>query len=739
MKGEIDLFYNNKIIPLRLATDPQAKQKMLTVSDLKVMSPLYTNERPVEARIPYLKETFLFQDTFNGGCGQLNLDNPTRYYDSEGADASVLNKIVRGPKIAKSAIHAAASLVGTGVKCVDFLSALVMAWGQYIYSFNTGTAHWDNVLDTGSAITDILAVGPYLLIAHGLAAAYTYWDGANHVTSSRVVKNIKYFSLVGDTIWASSSNYQVVYDAATNYGLNGGAWSTTTTIGNSTSTVITGLLSHPVNMYVGTQEGPYQVNADGTVTILDSVFHSYTHAYTCKNMLEANGMVYIPTGTGDLFEWSTADSGVGLVSPWIWTGNIAAHTGKVLAMAHDNWFIYAVLDHGTALTIMRGRWEYMDKVLSWVWHPVGEITGLTNSSNNCESCYISNLGGSLRLWIICTDHEDGCYYVHIPTNYANPDADTAFYFNASATWYSSLFRGGKPDTDKCWYRLGLRLSGVSATLPLSFYYRTTNSGSWTEFDGSPITDGDYVLLAFPDDTYARQMQFKAVMDGSSDATASCVIESISVYYAEYAAIESGEQRFSINDRWEFVMYGGSDTFWQHLDYHDTVKAFFTISVQSFGVTVDKPITVSYKIDNGPWLEIQDRISEGPWQTLAFPASTYGKIISLNFTRTDEDTTEMLAYKIAGKLMPDKQRQFSFTACLAGSEINAAGGMSRRSIDDLALLLRQIDNEKWPVYMETFEGHKVFVTFDEMREQCVYTGPDRNPEYWYSIIATEARL
>jgi len=732
MKGEIDILYKTEVLPFRLGIDPDTNLKKMQVTDMKVMSPMYTNERPAEARIPYLQEVNLFQETFHGGCGQRYFDNNmAKYYDSEGADASIIRKIVRGPKIVKSS-NTGTAFSGSGVKCFNFNSKLYAAWGQRLYEFDTD--HWKDALDTGAAITDVIVWGDYVLIAHAAAAAYGYWDGTDLTACTNTVHNIALFSMVADTLWGSSSDYEV---RSTANPLNGGAWSTASVVGNANA-VITGMVSHPSEVYVGTEDMLYVLDTDGLVSAVDNVFNCYANSYSCRNMMYASSYLYIPVGSGDLFEYSSSDGAVSRLSSWIYNGDINKHTGKVLAMAHDNWFHYIVLDNGTEIEILKARWEYLGGKATWVWHPIGSVTGLEDSANNCNHAFISNLGGSLRLWITCSNATNGIYYLHIPTNYADPDSDSAFLFNASSSWYSSFFRGKMADTNKCFYRVGLRLRGVSATYPVALYYRVNPDDSWVTLNAS-ITTGDYVLVSFPDNTYARQVQFKVTMS-SSTYTASAVIEGISVYYAEYASIDSKEERFSINDRWEFVMHGGADTFWQHADYHDTPKAFFTLSVQTFGISTDDYITVSYKLDDSPnWYEFQEKITTGPWQTLIFPDNTWGNIITLNFVREDEDATELLTYKISGKLMPNKQKQFLFTVYLSDTEMTPTGGAGMRSVTELAEILREIDNEKWPVYIETFNGYKTWVTFDLMHELCMYKGPGKNPEYWFTITATEAKI
>jgi hypothetical protein len=729
VKDDIELVYKGQTIPLHLGKDPDTGLRKFQASDAKIMSPMQTTDRPVEARIPYLKEVNLFQTTYHGGCGQKYQTDLTRYYDSEGADASVLNKVMQGPKIVKNAMAEGHTLTAAGVKGINFLGDFYVAWGHYLWKWTA--SGFDDPLDCGDDITDICVWGDYLIIARGLAAVYKYWDGST-LTESNLSKPIQFCQTIVDVLWASVSAYEV---ASSTNPLNGGSWETATTVGN-TSVTITGILEHPDSVYVGTEEMPYYIDDDGTVDPMDHVFHCYKSAYTGRNMFCHNGFIYIPAGNGGLYEYDTADSITNRLSPDIYCGNIGAHLGNILAMAGDDQYLYAIIDNGTTIDIMRGRWEMIKDSATWVWHPIGSITGLTDSSGNCNHAYISNLAGSLRLWIICNNAADGIYYMHIPTIYSSPDLDTDFLFNGNSTFYTSWIRGDNPDTNKRFYRLGIRNTDTTATYPIAVYYRTVEDGAWTLL--TTLTSDGYTQVNFPDNTYGYMIQFKILMESTS-YTSSPVLESLSLYFAEYASLQETEQRYTINERYEFRVWGGSDTFWEHADYADTKKAYFSISLHTFGVDIDHKVTIKYRLSHEAfWRTLDQRCDTSPWQTISFPVDTVSNIIYLDFEIEDSAASQLLTYVINGKLMPDKQKQFTFSAHLSDMHPSTTGALIQENVKRKLALLREIDNSKWPVLLKTFAGHECYVTIDSIHELTMATGPHKSFEYWATINCTEQK-
>ena len=731
MKSDIELIVGNDIIPLRLGKDPDTGLRKFQCTDSEFGSPMFTSGSPSEAHIPYLTESNVIQTSWHGGAGQ-RYNNPqvSRYSDSNGIDASIAGKLLRGPKIVHCTMDTGHTLAGTGLKAVTYKGYLVIAWGQKLYKWITGDK-LDEYVDCSAEITDIIVWSDYILIAHGFSTAYKYYDGTTLTTSTSNIY-ARQWGVVNERVWASVSNYEVV---STMSPLNNGNWASLTTIGNS-DTVITCILTHKDSVFVGTTNALHQLYNDGRSSQIDRSFAMHTGAATCKGMIENNGFIYIPTATGGVYEYDKADQIINRISPAIFFGEVAAHTGKILALCGNTSFLYVVISNGTAIDILRGRWEMVNQVSTWVWHPVGTITGLTDSSDNCSHIMMTNLAGSLRLWIVCSNATDGVYYMHVPLIYENPVADTAYKFNASATWYSSVIRGNTPDSIKKFYMASMRMSKVSSTYPLALYYRVVENGTWVLLN--TCTAGVYISVPLPQNTYGRQIEFKIVMASNTDSD-SCELLSLGCYYAEYSADPNANQRFSVNRRYEFRVYGSANTFWEHADYAHTHKGFYCVSVHSFGATDTNRIKVNYKLDGDPfWRSLDTYVTESPWQTIQFPENTIGKIILVDFDRDDETATEILTYVIDGKLMPDKQKQFAFTAYLADISFSPSGSMMVGNTARTLAKLRDADNRKWPVRLKTFAGHDLPITIDTMHELVVESEKNKTLGYWITINATEAK-
>ncbi len=200
-----------------------------------------------------------------------------------------------------------------------------------------------------------------------------------------------------------------------------------------------------------------------------------------------------------------------------------------------------------------------------------------------------------------------------------------------------------------------------------------------------------------------------------------------------------EGRITINEYGEFVVFGGMETAWQHREFADYEKNFYTLSVMSYGLTDAKKITVQYKLDDDTtYTTLDDVFTESPYQVIYLPELS-GKYLKLKFTLSSPSDTSMIAYIIGGKIRPDKRKEFDFTVKVAQKLSRPNGAILTCNVAEVMKKLREINDAKLPVSLYTFDGQEFTVTLENLKE-VLLTDPIHKPrEYLCSVNALEAKL
>ncbi|MBE3142106.1 MAG: hypothetical protein IMZ53_16150, partial [Thermoplasmata archaeon] len=587
-----------------------------------------------------------------GGAGAWEQHTITRKLDAAATRLRIQLSDVLGSAIWDD--FTCTSLTATPTtKFVDFNGYHYAAVGTQLIKWD-GT-DWDYVYNAPATISD-LAVYPvsgtnYLFIGQGYANKWYYTSDCVTFTVSTVANaNAQFFAVCGETLWFNSSAYQV--RASTNP-INGGAVSVVTDIRHSAK-VITSLPDHDSRTYVGTTDGFYELDAAGDVNDVVPVIRQESGTITCKYAADWKGMMYVPTALSSLYELSPADGIVTTISPSLAAPGISDFSDNIYGMSGDSNYFYAVLKNTTAIELIAGHWETINDTTEWNWHHIGTIAAVT-----CECVFISSYSSVKRLWIGCTDGT--IYYFHHPTQYGDYSTDTNYRMRTAGDFETSWAFGQYQYNLKDFYSITVHCDNISATKYLTVSYKREYDAAFTAL--GTITSSYDNTLFFPSGIVTRKLQLKFTFASDSE-TSSPELNG----YTLRASVRPFNQTVSnlvINEEGEFVISGSLDMDCILDEYKDTDKAFYSISLQTNGLTDLKYLTIQYKLDDAVSYTTMDELcTDSPTQIIYFPADTIAKIMYLRFTLSSPTDTSLVSYAVTGVLRPPARKVVDCTLYIA---------------------------------------------------------------------------
>jgi len=535
---------------------------------------------------------------------------------------------------------------------------------------------------------------------------------------------MEFMGTVGATLWGNSSAYEI--RSATNP-LNGGAWSAVTVLG-STNTDITDILDHPDTVYVGTTNACWLVEAASETDILPELEHEEDS--NTGRMTLWKGNLYIASGLGSLYEYDpTASTITNLTVGQSVTGQ-SDFIGMVMAMDGDQEYLYIATDNATKAELLAGRWETIDDDTDWWWHQIQEIT-LTATSNTVNSALIASLPTTKKMWLGCAHATDGLYYVHHPTQYGDVTGDSLYLFDTAGDLVTAWLQGDYPHILKTFYSISVRTENCNANRTITVHYRLEGETDFTELGAVDASPGE--TLYFNDGVLSKRIQLKFSFASNVDTSAPELIGFTLRCEARPFDLESG--RISINDYGEFRTFGGAETSWEHSEFRDSDKNYYSVSVISENLSTTNYVTLTYKLDDDAVYTTHSEVFDSsPYQTIYFPENTVGKRIRLT-VKPATTTGDIVAYLLDGVIRPRKRRELKMVLYVAPKQLLPEGGMDEDEVEERAAILREINKHQWPVPMKLFNDLEYPVTFSEFNEQMVSDGDNR--EYIFTITAREA--
>jgi hypothetical protein len=456
------------------------------------------------------------------------------------AAATRLRVILRAEYIAAADSTAYFDQVTVGSTCItnpvctaDFNATKYFAFGSALYKLNGTGDGFTSVGDVKFPITWLSSMGNYLGISCGTDAPYAYMSTAEAITvSTQVYGTAYYMSMVGDVPYKITRPY-TEKTAVGNDITNAGSWATALTVGSGSQNITSPVLDLGGTPIVDKQDMPYYVDTSGIVQTLAPELVAESSATSGKNSIVWQGSLYTQRGTQALYEYDGVSESLTDISPSKYITNSSDYDGQIQALASDAQYLYAIMDNGTKVDILAGRWERFESIVAWVWHPISEIT-LTG----CEFAHSSTIYAR-RLWLLSTSSSDSITYIPLPSAYGNITADTTYSFltggNIVTSWHHADFIADK----KAWYRLTLAMSGTSSTVYWRAYYQKLGDTVWTEisptdkFKTSPTTTAYLpvdVSSNYPQSTMLR-LKFEPVTGATSSTPVLLYYDLRAVWYA----------------------------------------------------------------------------------------------------------------------------------------------------------------------------------------------------------------
>jgi len=374
---------------------------------------------------------------------------------------------------------------------------LYLAYGDVLVKLNSTYNGWDFVYNfVGNVITDLEVFGDYLYIALGTSAPYNYMNTSDGMLASELVGDkgkAYWFGVVGATFKKVLSNSAyTVYSAVSNDPTNNGDWDSGTTIGSSTYYITGKVIDQAGTPIVPKQDYPWYIDGDGNDQGLIPSLKSEYDFYSCRNIMEWKGNIYIPCGKQSLYEYS--ESGVVTnISPADYITGSSQFDGQIQALASDARYLFAFIDNGTEVEILAGHWETIAGTTSWVWHPISQITftgghfALTQVARavvlRSTTTYVR------RLWILSTDEDDEIHYIPLTVQYGNITSDSDYSFQADGNIITPYMHADFKGDDKAFYKITLTMPTASEDDYFEAWYQMLG-GNWTDigdFQTSPTT------------------------------------------------------------------------------------------------------------------------------------------------------------------------------------------------------------------------------------------------------------
>ena len=472
---------------MMLLTDSNG-YKLYERYDDPALAQQYFTGIPDYAFLPPQKEIHVGQDDWRSGFGQeiFDDDETRKYFTSYNIDARFKGMIICGPSTATSATNQDAT-----AGFIDFNDTLYRASGVYLYKYSSDT--WTLVETFTADITDLEVFGDNLFIALGDSTKFQYMNTSEAFTESGEADGYAtFFTNDGSTMWKV-----VLPNEAKSASDPTSTWSTATSV-NSTYYNITDILTEDGTIYIMKEDQPFYLDTSGNVKRLAPELRASTNSTSGKNSLAWQGKLYIPCGTQSLYEY---DSGtITDVSPAKYVTNDSDFTGKIVALAGDSQWLFAIVSNDVKSEVLAGRWETVAGINDWVWHPISEVT------LEVGSAYASAVGNN-RLWLGNKNDSTSVMYIDLPEDYGDVTQTGTQVFSSGGHIITPYQHANFKSDEKSWYKITLTTSNLSDDNYFDVDYQLYGDSEWVSagrFNTSPLQTA-YLLANTP---HSEMIRFK---------------------------------------------------------------------------------------------------------------------------------------------------------------------------------------------------------------------------------------
>ena len=395
---------------------------------------------------------------------------------------------------------------------VEFGDDLLAASGNTLFNITTGSAVIVGCFP--KAITNLCVYKNILFIAQGWDdESYSTTDLSTFTECVDTTGTAKHMAAIGSTALLISNSNSTVMSSATGLG-TGDDYSTATQIGSDDHD-ITGLVDHLDTWYVRKEDDAYYVSGSDVLSLADlDTEYSTTYTYGLHRW---GDNLYIGSGVNSLYEYDISAATTTDISPVNYAQGDANYDEDIIAICHDESYLYIAMDNGSDIRILAGRWENISGDTDWYWHPIYTLS----SANDITCMLISSLSGAKLLYVGTDTYGDGIQNFQVPVGYAQPYSETGFDFQASGTFYTPWYRGSFPTESKYWKSVDFTSICCTSLTSITPSYRTESVG-WTAL--TALTTSTY-SGGYPSETTdsrdlevsAKRIQFKFAMAAANTA------------------------------------------------------------------------------------------------------------------------------------------------------------------------------------------------------------------------------
>ena len=394
---------------------------------------------------------------------------------------------------------------------VEFGDDIVVASGNSLFNIASGSAVF--LQNFPKTITDLCVFENRLYIAQGWGYDYFYTSDLSTFTAfTDAAIHPKYFANIGGGVMICSDSNNTVKSSANP--INGGtAWSTAYTVG-SDDWDITGLVDHEDTWFVRKEDNVYYLSGSDVYPLIPELASEASTTYT-YGLYYWKGCLYIGSGVNSFYEYDVSSGVVTTLSPVKYAPGDANYDEELLALCGDETYLYIVVDNGSDLKILAGRWETVEGDTDWRWHPLYDKT-----MNDITAMLISSNSGSKRLYVGTDTYTDGIIPFFVPVGYSHPYTESGYECEASGDFITPWHRSNFPTESKYWKSVDFTSICCTDKTSIIPYYQV-KGGEWVALTALTTSayDGGYPAETTDSRTIgvsSERIRFKFAMAAADD-------------------------------------------------------------------------------------------------------------------------------------------------------------------------------------------------------------------------------
>lgn len=468
------------------------------------------------------------------------------YEDFTSADFSAFTGITLWIKVA-SAVAASDLTIGLtstsqGIQNINLPAVSANIWTK-VYARMTTPAYHTDITRVGLEYNANPKANTIRVDDIRAEESYWYMDAGETFTQSTLAITTydsfaKLFCPVGNTMWKYLPPNKI-YSSTDPSNVAAANWSSAYTVGSADYN-INAFVTDGSTPFMIKGDNPYYVNTTPAVAVLTQRTRAIASSTSGTNSYVWDESLYMPYGTASLLE-RDEEGNFTWLDPAQYSTAIGDYDGTIQAIAGDEEWLFPVIGNSPKVEVLAGRWENVEGLVSWVWHPIQELT-----LAGCAFAWVSSVYQK-RLWIASTSGSDSLYYIPLYSNYGDVVNDSNCAYATNGYFTTPKLHGNFKGDNKAFIKVSVGLGhAYDADIYFECHYKKEGDSSWTDAGDLKGTATNRVAtLYLPDDAsgndpVSRSIQLKFV--GKTDDTAKTPI----MLWYDVRAILYAPRRNAIN-------------------------------------------------------------------------------------------------------------------------------------------------------------------------------------------------